>query len=305
MSLLQEIQDAAVDSKTDLGELLRKCKVLAVRLGNDEFKSWVDHEMNGYPSPDSLPPYRVLHVESKGHFSGPLGASIRNASIPSRSLKKEFRQHVTIHHATQPLASYWALLQGKGEANFQVSWPADLVAHVGQDIYEGYNCMAAWKEISRGAVVGLCENVRNRILNFVLDVWEEAPNAGEAAPKSNPVSKERVHQIFNIRIMGNVGNLASGSADFVQRATIVAKGDLASLRRHLEEEGVPAADLDQLERAVRDDEADQPAGKIGKRVAGWMGAVAKKAGSGLWSVSQKVAATVLSKAISAYYGLGT
>ena len=36
MSLLREIQDAAVDSDVELATLLRKCKVLGARLGNSE-----------------------------------------------------------------------------------------------------------------------------------------------------------------------------------------------------------------------------------------------------------------------------
>ena len=74
MSLLREIQDAAVNSEVELATLLRKCKVLAARLGNGEFKSWVDNELDGYKSPDGLPDYRVLTVNSKGHFAGAFGS---------------------------------------------------------------------------------------------------------------------------------------------------------------------------------------------------------------------------------------
>ena len=48
MSLLREIQEAAIDGSIDLPTLLRKCKVLAARLGNDDFTDWVDAELNGY-----------------------------------------------------------------------------------------------------------------------------------------------------------------------------------------------------------------------------------------------------------------
>lgn len=48
MSLLREIQDAAISSDVELAVLLRKCKVLAARLGSNEFKSWVESELSGY-----------------------------------------------------------------------------------------------------------------------------------------------------------------------------------------------------------------------------------------------------------------
>lgn len=56
MSLLRDIQQAAVDSSIPLSDLLRKCTLLAARLQNDELRSWVARELNGYESADELPP---------------------------------------------------------------------------------------------------------------------------------------------------------------------------------------------------------------------------------------------------------
>ena len=92
MSLLREIQYTAIDSNAELTTLLRKCKVLAARLGNAEFKQWVESELSGYNSKEELPDYRVLHVNSKGHFSGLFGSGLRNADIPMFSIPEELRE---------------------------------------------------------------------------------------------------------------------------------------------------------------------------------------------------------------------
>lgn len=60
MSLLRDIQDAAIDEQSQVATLLRKCKVLATRLGSQEFSRWIDNELNGYANLDELPAYRVL-----------------------------------------------------------------------------------------------------------------------------------------------------------------------------------------------------------------------------------------------------
>lgn len=72
MSLLREIQQAAAatDPAVDLPSLLRKCKILANRLGNPEFKQWVDFELKGYPDLAKLPDYRVFSVCIHGDFTG-------------------------------------------------------------------------------------------------------------------------------------------------------------------------------------------------------------------------------------------
>ncbi len=82
MSLLRDIQNAAVDPDTDVATLLSKCKILAVRLGSEEFKGWVDHELNGYDRVEDQPEYRILDTESYGHFAGPFGSGPAKRSDP-------------------------------------------------------------------------------------------------------------------------------------------------------------------------------------------------------------------------------
>jgi Zn-dependent oligopeptidase len=63
------------------------------------------------------------------------------------------------------------------------------------------------------------DEIRNRILNFVLEIEAQDPAAGEAALNSSPVPPEKVNQIFNTYISGNVQNVATGSHSFEQNTT--------------------------------------------------------------------------------------
>lgn len=218
MSLLREIQDAAIDSKIELAVLLRKCKVLAARLGNPEFKKWVENELSGYNDIDELPDYRILTVNSKGHFSGPFQSGLRNADIPLMCIEEDFRQHLTHSYLAQGVASMESLVRDASGGTLQEPWNPDLVAIVGQGIYQSMNCMQAWKVIPVAGIVSALDAVRNRILNFVLEIEAVSPDAGEAPVNSNPLPQEKVHQIFNTYISGNVQNVATGSSDFEQHA---------------------------------------------------------------------------------------
>ncbi len=220
MSLLREIQDAAIDSDTALAVLLRKCKVLAARLGNPEFKQWVENELSGYNDIDSLPDFRVIKVNSKGHFSGPFQSGLRNADIPLGCIKKEFHKNLSHSFFTQGVASLESLVNNANGGTLHEPWNPDLVAYVGQEIYQGMNCMQAWKVIPAAGIVAALDAVRNRILNFVLEIEAESPEAGEAPINSSPVPQEKVHQIFNTYITGNVHNVATGSSDFKQKTII-------------------------------------------------------------------------------------
>jgi hypothetical protein len=69
---------------------------------------------------------------------------------------------------------------------------------------------------------------------------------------------------------------------------------------------LPEADLDELEEAVRADQGDpKPAEHhFGKNVAKWMGDTVKKSAAGLIKVGTDVIATVATKALKDYYGVG-
>jgi hypothetical protein len=219
MSLLREIQDAAIDSKIELATLLRKCKVLAARLGNEQFKEWVEQELNGYKS-DHVPDYRKLHhVNSKGYFLGPFGSGLKNAPIPLTSISKDFRTGLDVCYLNQPVAELESLVRN-AEGSLQQPWNPDLIKYAAQEIYEDMNCVQAWKEISKESFIATLDAVRNKILSFVLEIESENPAAGEAPLRSNPLPQHKVTQIFNNYILGGVQNLATANHNVKQKAKL-------------------------------------------------------------------------------------
>lgn len=221
MSLLRAIQSDAIDSKTNLASLLRKCKVLAAKLGSAEFGTWVDNELNGYKLDDNLPEYRILeNLHSKGNFAGPFGSGHRNADIPLMTIPEEFREPVSRAYIILPVASIERLIEDSdGKSSAQEPWHPDFVAFVSTQIYQGMNCMQAWKVIPIPNLIAILDEIRNRVLSFVLEIEAEDPKAGEAEINSNPVPQEKIQQIFHTYIAGDVQNVSTGSHNFKQHAT--------------------------------------------------------------------------------------
>lgn len=222
MSLLREIQTDAVDSKCKVSDLLRKCKILAARLGNNDFKIWVDSELNGYELFNDIPSYRIYdNVPSKGHFSGAFGSKLRNADIPSNCFPKKFRKDLTTVSLVAPIAEIESLVKKSKKGQLlQQPWNSNFVAMFSDKIYENMICVQAWKVVPSTKLEGIIDIVKTKILNFVLEIEAINPEAGEAKLNSNPISQEKVSQIFNINISGNVGNLASGNSNSnIQQST--------------------------------------------------------------------------------------
>lgn len=311
MSLLRDIQSAAIDADTSILTILRQCQVLAARLGNEDFKKWVNSELNGYRGEADqditaiLPDYRIISVPSKGHFSGYFGKQLRNADISLTCLPEEYRELYRYHYATAPISTYVSLLEGEGDDNFQEPWSSEVVAYAADKMYQGMYCLSAWKVIPRPAVASLVEAVRNRVLSFVLEIESEAPDAGEAPINSNPIPQDKVTQVFNTFISGNVQNVATGGNTITQNATIeVIPQDFESLADYLRQNHVEDTDITELKTAINGDKADKnESTEIGARVASWMASMMNKSAKGIWKIGTDTAVSVITKAIHSYYGL--
>jgi len=306
MSLLRDIQNDVIDTNVDISAILRKCKVLAVRLGNEPFENWVDQELNGYKNKKLLPDYRIVQVYSKGNFSGPFGSGLNNADIPFLSIPEKYRENLRKCYFVESIGYYINSLKNSKGGNFKEQWPPDLVAYTGEDIYQGMNCMSAWKLIPNSSIFSLVEAVRNRILNFVLEIGKEAPDAGEDSPKTQKISPEKVSQVFNTTIYGNVGNISEASQNVNQIATTnVLKNDLNSLKTYISSVGIPISEIKKLEAAIQEDSAEKvnKTQKLGNKVLAWIKSVSSKIKNEAFPVLQSISANLITQAILNYYGV--
>jgi len=303
MTLIEEIQREAVDSKSDLGALLRKCKLLAARLGSRPLEDWLLWESSGYPEDADVPEYRMWPLELKGHFAGPFGSGIRNASIPMICIPEKLREPFMNYKCRQSVASIEEILKKADSGTLQVC-TGDLAVMLGSKVYQHQNCMQAWAEFGVGSLIELLNTVRNRVLDFSLAVWKEAPGAGETTGgKSQVIEPERVTQIFNTTVYGGAANLV-GSANNAPVTFNVSQGDFASLEKVLQDNGVKQEDIQQLREAVQmEGTPPHSGGGFGPRVSSWVAKMIKKAAQGTWQVGISAAGKLLADGISRYYGM--
>ena len=304
MSLVHDIQAATISQTTDIPTLLRMCKLLAARISHQQFGEWVDRELNGYPTVDSLPDYRIVQVESYGSFVGPFSKADK-LQVPVSILPKQLQERYRHAYMGSSISAYAALIAGDKSGRIQEPWPLNLAIHHASQITHDMQCVSAWKEIPIGAVVRLLDSVKTRVLGFAIDLEREAPNAGDTPIGSlPPLSTEKMTQIFNTNISGNVGNLSNSGEGFSQTANTVVQGsDWEPLERHLTTLGLTPTDTDGMraafERAVSSGDDEEKS-----RLAGsWTGRLAAKAAGGAAGVGFEVAAAGLAKAIAAYLGL--
>ena len=175
--LLDEIQAEAVEASSDLGTLLRKCKVLASQLGSQPVEQWILWEANGYPEHDAeLPLYRQLPVQILGSFIGAFRKAER-LPIPPALLPQDIRGGLTNVPARYSITQVQYLGDRGSDGTLQIpmrNLPLRL-----NNIYADMECYSAWGEIPVTGMIGIVNAVRNRISDFVLALRKELPEMGQ------------------------------------------------------------------------------------------------------------------------------
>lgn len=220
MSLLREIQNDLATAGGDVIIVLRKARILAARLKNKDFEEWIQRELNGYPDKASLPSYRIVPVHAKAHLL--IGwQQLTSAPVMASLIPERFREWATTAYLSDPISEYASLVSDSNTENatLRSDWPQELAVQYGGSGYTNPQCLSAWQEISKASIVAVIETVRNKLLDFVLEIEAENPDAGEAPAHTQPVPPERVQQLVN-NYFAPVGNIAQHGRDFTQTANI-------------------------------------------------------------------------------------
>ena len=227
---------------------------------------------------------------------------MKNAPIPPMCVPKEMHNLISKLVFPEGAAQLRSLISENDTSPLKKPWPQNIAVLVGENIYDGLNLLQAWQLVTPAMIVGILDTIRNRILNFVLEIESAAPDAGEGTlpPTFTP---EKVGNVFHTNIYGNVANLAAGGTDFKQETTItVAREDWDSLCQYLMALDISPDDIQNLKEAIKK-EPKAKSSRFGKGVGAWIGDMVSKSVQGLWKVSAPIASTLLTKAISQYYGL--
>jgi hypothetical protein len=276
VSLLKEIETGACSSDVDLAMLLRKCQVFMSRIGNKSAEEWVDHELNGYPDDAPVPAYRVLPVQLKGSFLGAFRKA-EDFTIPPALVPKHLRGSIEHLVYRKSVSSIAHLVEGsiaKGDGTLVVPM-GNLMLALGK-VLKDMQCISAWGEVGTAPMQDILNSVRNRVLKLSIVLQKEHPEAGEV--EMDKKAEAQVAQIINNVINYGTAQVI-GSAHSSNVTMNVTRGDFASLKQCLVENGLTAEDVAELQSAL-EQEPEAKRERFGPKVAAWMGKMLQKTASG-------------------------
>ncbi len=307
MALIDDLRRDVLDENASLATALRRGKVVASLVGDDELGKWVDRELNGYHDAiEEIPGYRRAQIDSYGEFLSARMCFPRE-QIPSSAIAeipedwRKWTNEIKLAHGIRGLERLVDSPDSAGR--LEEEWPADLANYLHGKVYVRAECRRAWKEIPRGLVVGVLEQVRNRLLDFVLELQRTYPDQLDSDEQIAEIPQDEFKSITNnIIFTGDRSIVAAGGhiEQNVEQLVPVAAGDWESLAKYLRAQGVADAETEQLHAALDNDAPTTSETGYGPRVSQWFAGMMRKATAGAWEVGARAASTILTRALDIY-----
>lgn len=150
------------------------------------------------------PGRNVSRVADSGGDVRGFGGGYNNIGVPTTNIPEDVREKaltMNFYQGVGVLESLIADAQRSGETRVVTPFTPELAAMT--PVLQGYQTMAMGLEVPVASVSGILDAVRNRALEFALEIEAENPQAGEATPGDDPpVPIARTDIIFNTTIYG-------------------------------------------------------------------------------------------------------
>ncbi len=232
-SLVQEIQRDALDPKIGVSDLLRKALVVSTKLKIIEDTAWIKAELSGYSGDAELPGYRDLRGLPQVHN--------RDHGYLPFNMPPEMEEEFCRLPMGSSVAEVEALLRG-AEEGLRFSFPPKVTAYFLKHMEVK---MQPSLFISKSIFFGVLDTVRNRVLQWALDL-ESAGVVGDGMSFS-PTDVRAAQHVTNIT--NNIGAMHNSqlqqlSAGQQSYQMIERREELVSLLERIKSaatsEGAPA-----------------------------------------------------------------
>jgi len=293
-SIVLEIQKLATENIHDISDLLRKALVVATKLKLNDFRAWIENELNGYRK-DPVPEYRKVRatVRLRNPYHGLIPIVFQDQEISDVFRNIEVRD---------PIGNLVSILEKQTNSKSDPIYPLTPEQESFLIKQQDGPILPPIRTVSSSAIATIIDSVRTQILEWSLKL-EDKGILGTGMTFSEDEKEIAVSSPgINIQnFQGVLGNITNST--LTQHLEMTVKtNDYESLKSFLLSTGLSNDDLLDLESVIQTDPRPNTKGKFGKGVSAWMGKMLTKAANGSWQVSAAAAGNLLAQAIGAYYG---
>lgn len=199
-----------------ISKIMLKAQTIAYSLNNAEFKEWIDHEQNGYPSTKMIPEYRVIPCSLKVNIALPFQQIMRNYHIPVDFIvDKQDREYLKVARLTESITSLENMITNiDDEKSLVLMVPGGLWRSINKCIVSDGEVIAAYQEITPSSINGIVDSFKSKLLNFFLELSEQMK-----IDLSVMTNREKIANIMNQTI--NAGVYSNKGDVSIANSTII------------------------------------------------------------------------------------
>lgn len=275
MKLIDEIIDILSSENTNLENALIKTKVLLHKMGEKELLTWINNEINGYSKKDNIPEYRIISTSVYGTATNGYTTRWENHRLPIGHLSKKIQKSLSIQEMNESISALEIL--SKSENTLSAPLPTEYCPSFAKGLSNGIYVESAYKQITQTQIIQILTQIRNRLLDFLLELSDRLIESSDDDIKSQS-KKIGTRELFNNTIFGDnttiiVGNNNSNTSNQI-------KNNLDKLIEILKDNKINDTEIEELKTSIENDKSnnqDNESKEYGKNVKNWFKKVSIKA----------------------------
>lgn len=182
MNTLKSLVDSVISDLTEnksIESILLKTQTISHYLKDEEFSTWIKHELNGYGDDEyPLPDYRMINCIVKVDISQPFGRMAKNYPFPCEYVKDDkIRERMTHMAVFESLSEIELMMKDDKHGNdLTMAVPQYIVQNYMEKYVEGY-ILVANQHINMNNIQAVISKFKSLLLTFFLELndkmnWE-------------------------------------------------------------------------------------------------------------------------------------
>ena len=182
MNTLKSLVDSVISDLTEnksIEAILLKTQTISHYLKDEEFTTWIKHELNGYGDDEyPLPDYRKINCIVKVDISQPFGRMAKNYPFPCEYIKDDkIRERMTHMAVFESLSEIELMMKDDKHGNdLTIAVPQYIVQNYMAKYVEGY-ILVANQHIKMNNIQAVISKFKSLLLTFFLELndkmnWE-------------------------------------------------------------------------------------------------------------------------------------
>lgn len=268
------ISDISYD-KVSITQALTRAKIIAYQIDNNEFKDWINRELNGYDDEESVPNYRQLSCDIFAQLDDTYhGTRIVPIDLSSINNQVDWDIYQIAHTGSiSSIEENYLNSESSNETYGYIDFPIKMIIPI-RKMTQRYDISAIKRKLQFSQLRDILNMTKQLLLDTLLELNKAFPNLKDDY-MIDEEKKEIASQIITTNIYGNNASSNVGvGKDFTQGISNNYTEKVEQVLNDLRQLGVPNEDINDLQDIINN-EPDK--NKLGAKFLAWSSALMTKA----------------------------